>query len=71
MNAWSRFSRLVFKLLVIVSLFLAGAWVGSAKVAFNWELFAIIAIVATVLITIVWFIGRNSAYEYETEGTEK
>lgn len=71
MNAWSRFSRLVFKLLVIVSLFLVGAWVGSAKVAFNWELFAIIAIVATVLITIVWFIGRNSAYEYETEGTEK
>ena len=71
MNAWSRFSRLVFKLLVIVSLFLVGAWVGSAKVAFNWELSAIIAIVATVLITIVWFIGRNSAYEYETEGTEK
>lgn len=67
MNAWFTFSRLVFKLLVMVSLFLIGAWVGSAIIAVNWQLFAIIAIVATILLTIVWFIGKNSAYEPEED----
>lgn len=64
MNAWFRFSRLVFKLLVIASLFLIGAWVGSA-IASNWKLFAIIAIVVTIVVTIVWFIGKFSASEYQ------
>ena len=60
MNAWFRFSRFMFKVLVLTTLFLIGAWVGTS-VAANWQLFAIVAIVATILIIAVWFVGNFSA----------
>ena len=62
MNFWFRFSRIVFKLLVVVSLFLVGAWAGSA-IAINWQLLAILAILVTIVLTVVWFVGKFSAYE--------
>lgn len=60
MNTWFRISKFSFKILIAVCLFLLGASIG-AKFSANWILFAIIAIVATAVIALVWFVGRLSA----------
>ena len=65
MNAWFRISRLIFKLLVSACLFFIGAFIGATTVA-DWKLIAIVSVVATAVITAVWFIGKLSAGEYET-----
>lgn len=60
MNSWFRVSRAVWRLVVVITIFLLGGWTAACNPHFSWGLAASIAVSTVISSFVIWFFGRKS-----------